>query len=243
MATLISFAIILFQICGNVQSKPFNILFVVSDDLRADIGGHYGQNDIVYTPNIDAFQNRAFTFTHAYTQQAVCNPTRSSFLTGLRPDTTRVWNNKVYFRERMINNSGKEVITLPQYFKQYGDYHVVGSGKVFHPGDASGGHGACDMGDDMPYSWTSYWDCAGSVADAEVDSPAQHNCTTNNEGCTQTQSCLQCLSDWNCYSFNGTKNVQLLCPADCNEDCFQGMQDYISCNNSLFVILYQMINI
>eukprot|EP01084_Bolivina_argentea_P093700 168480_1 len=205
----------------STQSKPFNILFVVSDDLRADLGGYYGQNDIIYTPNLDAFQNGAVTFTHAYTQQAVCNPTRSSFLSGLRPDTTRVWENKSYFRDRMINNSGQTVITLPEYFKVYGNYYTVGSGKVFHPGGASGGHGKCDLGDDMPYSWNFYWDCSGSVSTAEVASPAQEGCS-HGEGCVQSQQCLQCLASWNCYNFdNITKNQQLLCPADCNDECFQ----------------------
>eukprot|EP01084_Bolivina_argentea_P093704 168487_1 len=119
------------------STLPYNILFVVADDLRADLGGYYGQQNIIYTPNLDAFQSRAFTFTHAYTQQAICAATRASFLTGTRPDTTRVWNIGPYFRERMINNTGKTVITLPQYFKQNG-YYTVGSGKIFHPGSASG---------------------------------------------------------------------------------------------------------
>eukprot|EP01084_Bolivina_argentea_P131164 231563_1 len=165
------------------QSSPYNILLVVSDDLRADIGGYYGENDFIYTPNIDSFQNRAFTFTHAYTQIAVCNPV------GLRPDTTRVWNNAdanknpLYFRNTMINNTGKTVITLPQYFKQYGNYYTVGSGKVFHPGPNSGGTNKCNLGDDMPYSWNIYWDCAGSVGNAKVASPAEDGCI-NGTGCT-----------------------------------------------------------
>ena len=64
----------------------------------------------------------------------------------------------------MINNSGKTVITLPQYFKDYGKYYTIGSGKVFHPGTASGGtKSACDMGGDMPYSWSqTYWHCDGT---------------------------------------------------------------------------------
>ena len=50
----------------------------------------------------------------------------------------------------MINGSGKTVITLPQYFKDYGNYWTVGSGKIFHPGTASGGNGSkCSFGDDM----------------------------------------------------------------------------------------------
>ncbi len=69
----------LIYVADSQQSKPQNILFVVSDDLRADIGGYYGENNIVYTPNINEFQHSSFTFTHAYTQQAVCDPTRSRY--------------------------------------------------------------------------------------------------------------------------------------------------------------------
>eukprot|EP01084_Bolivina_argentea_P255056 428903_1 len=201
-------------------SKPYNVLFIVSDDLRADIGGYYGQNDVIYTPNIDAFQNRAFTFTHAYTQQAVCGPTRASFLTGTRPDTTRVWNIGPYFRDRMINNTGQYVITLPQYFKDYGEYYTIGSGKVFHPGTSSGGSqpDSCNMGNDMPYSWSQkYWDCDGTWT-AEVQSPAQNGCP-NSIGCTQSQTCLDCFTQWGCYGPNATKQL-LVCPANCADDCF-----------------------
>ena len=65
MATklLLSIIFILLNI-SLIQSKQYNVLFIVADDLRADLGGYYGQNDILYTPNIDSFQNRAFTFTH-----------------------------------------------------------------------------------------------------------------------------------------------------------------------------------
>ena len=108
------------SITTNARDKPFNILFVVSDDLRTEIGGPYGQSDILYTPNFEALMNRAFTFTHAYTQQAICAATRASFLTGTRPDTTRIWNIGPYFRETMIQ---KNVTTLPQYFKEYGNYY------------------------------------------------------------------------------------------------------------------------
>eukprot|EP01084_Bolivina_argentea_P255054 428901_1 len=92
MATILLLYLWFFLQSTYTSNKRYNLLFVVSDDLRADLGGYYGQNDIIYTPNLNAFQNIAFTFTHAYTQQAVCGPTRASFLTGTRPDTTRVWN-------------------------------------------------------------------------------------------------------------------------------------------------------
>eukprot|EP01084_Bolivina_argentea_P255059 428906_1 len=198
--------------------QPYNILFIVSDDLRADLGKWYGQQDIIYTPNIDAFQDKGFTFTHAYSQQAVCGPTRASFLTGVRPDTTRIWNIGPYFRDRMINGSGQTVITLPQYFREYGDYYTIGAGKIFHPGTSSGGdNSGCNFGNDMPFSWSEpYWDCDESCD--WMESPAQNQCA-NNIGCTQSQSCLECLKTWNCY----TKYIscpQVVCPSDCDDECY-----------------------
>ena len=123
----------------------YNILFIVVDDLRTELGGPYGENELLYTPNFDSFMNRAFTFTHAYTQCAICAATRASFLTGTRPDTTRIWNIGPYFRQTMVNQSGPNVTTLPQYFKENG-YYTIGSGKIFHPGTASGGYDKCHLG-------------------------------------------------------------------------------------------------
>ncbi len=48
------------------NNKPYNVLFVVADDLRPELGGHYGNSDLVYTPNFEAFMDRSFTFTHTY---------------------------------------------------------------------------------------------------------------------------------------------------------------------------------
>jgi iduronate 2-sulfatase len=62
-----------------------NILFIVADDLRPDLGC-YGRSDI-HSPNIDRIAAKGMVFNRAYCQQAVCSPTRSSLLTGTRPDT------------------------------------------------------------------------------------------------------------------------------------------------------------
>jgi iduronate 2-sulfatase len=70
-------------------SRP-NVLFIVADDFRAELAS-YGSP--AKTPNLDRLARRSLQFDHAYAQQAVCNPSRSSFLTGLRPDTLRIWNN------------------------------------------------------------------------------------------------------------------------------------------------------
>lgn len=116
MFSLVSSAWALLSIVSFVNAKPYNVLFIVSDDLRPEFGGVYGKNEALYTPNMEAFMNRAFTFTQAYTQYALCSPSRTSFLTGLRPDSTKIWKIGPYFRDAMINNTGKDVITLPQYF-------------------------------------------------------------------------------------------------------------------------------
>jgi iduronate 2-sulfatase len=104
--------------------KRPNVLFIMADDLRPEMGC-YG-SDLVKTPNIDRLARRGLVFSRAYCQQAVCNPSRSSLLTGLRPDTLRVRNNETHFRQR-----NPDVVTLPQLFKNNG-YESVKIGKIFH---------------------------------------------------------------------------------------------------------------
>ncbi len=102
-----------------------NVLFIVSDDLRAELAT-YGSP--ARTPNIERLAKRALQFDRAYAQQAVCNPSRSSFLTGRRPDTLKVWNNSTHFRD---GAAGPDVMTLPLWFKEHG-YDTRCVGKVFH---------------------------------------------------------------------------------------------------------------
>ncbi len=109
-----------------------NILFLAVDDLRLELGC-YGVKD-VKTPNIDRFAASGVAFTHAYCQQAVCNPSRVSLLTGLRPDKTKVWDLDTDFRTTI-----PEAVTIPQHFRTHG-YRAVAFGKIFHntfPDDVS----------------------------------------------------------------------------------------------------------
>jgi len=108
----------------EVEKKRPNILFISIDDLRPDLGV-YGNEDII-TPNIDHFASEGVTFLRTYSQAAVCAPSRASLMTGLRPDSTRVWHLGDKFRK--IN---PETVTMPQYFKKFG-YHTVSMGKIFH---------------------------------------------------------------------------------------------------------------
>lgn len=101
-----------------------NILFIPVDDLRPELGC-YG-NPYIKTPNIDRLAEEGVVFTRTYCQQAVCNPSRASLLTGLRPDSIQVWDLATKFRDIL-----PDVVTLPQYFKQNG-YTTIGLGKTFH---------------------------------------------------------------------------------------------------------------
>ena len=88
--------------------KP-NVLFIAIDDLRTDLACY--TNPQIISPNIDALANSGTLFNRAYCQQAVCNPSRSSMLTGLRLDTLRIWDLPTHFRQRR-----PMAITLPQMF-------------------------------------------------------------------------------------------------------------------------------
>jgi iduronate 2-sulfatase len=99
------------------------VLFIMSDDFRPELGS-YGSK--AKTPNLDKLAARSVQFDRMYAQQAVCNPSRSSMLTGRRPDTLKVWNNSLHFRE--VN---PDVTTLPLWFKEHG-YTTRCVGKIFH---------------------------------------------------------------------------------------------------------------
>ena len=106
------------------QDQHPNILFIAVDDLRPSIGC-YGDEHAI-TPNIDRLAARGVTFDRAYCQVAVCNPSRASLMTGLRPDTLGVWTLPIHFREAM-----PDAVTLPQWLRRFG-YRAVSHGKIFH---------------------------------------------------------------------------------------------------------------
>ena len=127
--------------CESVHKKtpgPYNVLFLVIDDLRPELGA-YGADHIV-SPSFDALAAKSLVFEKAYCQAPICSPSRMSFLTGLRPHETGINNNDTPLREKLPG-----AVTLPQFFKERG-YQTEAYGKVFHQG----------IGD--PLSWNYYQD-------------------------------------------------------------------------------------
>jgi arylsulfatase A-like enzyme len=109
-----------------IQKPKYNVIVIASDDLRPTLGC-YG-NNIVKTPNIDKLASQGIRFDRAYTQYPLCNPSRSSLLTGRYPTQTGVMDNELYFRALH-----PELVSLPQHFKTNG-YVSLRSGKIFHGG-------------------------------------------------------------------------------------------------------------
>ncbi len=114
----------------HAQNHKMNVLFIAVDDMNNDLGC-FG-NTQVQSPNIDRLADQGVAFANAYCQFPLCSPSRSSLLTGLRPDSTRVFDLHYHFRQGLPN-----VVTLPQMFINNG-YYTARIGKIFHygnPGD------------------------------------------------------------------------------------------------------------
>lgn len=139
--------LVMMMLMASAASKKMNVLFLVSDDMRPELTSFLGKDfpspvhpPVLHSPSLDRLARKSLVLKRAYVQQAVCSPSRTSLLTGRRPDTTHVYDLYNYFRK-----VGGNFTTIPQYFKENG-YRSIGMGKIFHPGHASG--------KDDPISWS-----------------------------------------------------------------------------------------
>tara|TARA_B100000900_G_scaffold75758_1_gene60635 strand:- start:898 stop:2427 length:1530 start_codon:yes stop_codon:yes gene_type:complete len=140
---LLSFLFLPFVLSVPVSNgeSARNILMISVDDMRDwtnFLGGYTGE---VHTPHMDSLAARGINFTNAHCPSPVCNPSRTSVMTGLMPSTTGIYDNSQWLRPNYPDK-----MTLPKYFKQKG-YYVVGAGKSFH-------HTA---GNNPPDQWHDYF--------------------------------------------------------------------------------------
>lgn len=111
---------------AEAEPARMNVLLIVSDDLRTEMGC-YGST-LARTPNLDRLAATGVRFDRAYCQFPLCNPSRSSMLTGRHPASTEVLGNRTWFGELH-----PDLVSLPKHFKNHG-YATVRAGKIFHGG-------------------------------------------------------------------------------------------------------------
>jgi len=116
----------LFFVLGFAQEKP-NVLLIMVDDMNDWVGAFGGHSQAI-TPNMDKLASKGVMFKNAYCSAPLCNPSRTSMLTGYQPYTTGVYGNKEIFRKI---KGFENTITLPQYFEKNG-YKTAAAGKIFH---------------------------------------------------------------------------------------------------------------
>jgi arylsulfatase A-like enzyme len=139
--------------CQN-QKQPLNVLFMVFDDLGPHLASYGDPNAKKFnlTPNFDRLAEMSVQFNRSYCQVAICGPSRSSFLTGLRPDITSVNTDHDYASKYREDTTPAffELIhshpTLLNMFNQNG-YYTARSGKVHHGFGVTG---------NIPWEPTSY---------------------------------------------------------------------------------------
>lgn len=147
---------------GAKHRAPRNVLFIAVDDQNTSLGC-YG-NRTVRSPHLDALAARGTLFNAAYCQYPLCSPSRTSLMTGLAPDTTKIYDIATHFRTTL-----PDVVSIPQLFHQNG-YYTARVGKVYHT-DVPGEIGLDGLDD--PGNWDYKYNPRG------VDHPDEEPLVTN----------------------------------------------------------------
>lgn len=137
---------------SDAAEKPYNVLFIISDDLTATALSCYG-NKVCDTPNIDRLANRGTLYTRAFCQGTYCGPSRASLMSGYYPHATGVLGYKSP-RPKIGDRT-----TWAQHFKDDG-YHTARVSKIYHMGVPGGIEAGTDGADD-PASWTEKYNSPG----------------------------------------------------------------------------------
>lgn len=153
-------------LCGVANAQPYNLLFIVSDDLTRTALSCYG-NKVCKTPNIDRLAARGVRFTRAYCQGTYCGPSRASFMSGYYPHATEVFG---YTSPRPQIGDRQ---TWAQLFKDNG-YHTARVSKIFHMG-VPGGIERGENGPDDPRSWHERYNSPGPEWKAAGDGETLEN--------------------------------------------------------------------
>ena len=117
----------------EVQDEdPPNVLFIIVDDLNTALGSYIGSGARPHyatasTPNLDRLAAQGIRFENAFVQNPLCNPSRASLLSGLRPNTVDVHTTGTWPRHKI----GDELRMLPEHFHDHG-YFTGRVGKVGH---------------------------------------------------------------------------------------------------------------
>src|SRR5690606_14454462 len=94
------------------EARKPNVLLIYSDDLRTELAEYGGK---AITPNLDRLASQGVKFDRAYCQYPLCNPSRTSTMTGRQPTTTQLYGNREWF-----GTDRPDWVSLPKYFQQNG---------------------------------------------------------------------------------------------------------------------------
>lgn len=137
-------------LAGSLHAQQKNVLFIVVDDLRPELGcfGH----PVIKSPNIDQLATSGTRFNRSYTNIAVCGASRASILSGVRPGKTRFVGHDCYLDQHLPGT-----VSLPMHFRNNG-YQTISLGKVFHHQNDSKGSWDLNWRPELPKgnSWRDY---------------------------------------------------------------------------------------